>query len=179
MIRAISMVTKMLTFFVLGGMIFFQFRQLDNIAYPCNINVITPKDKSLDLSKDIERKLRILGAPSYKVPKLTQAVKLSTLVSGISHNWILAIMYTEAPEFKLNGTSNKGYSSLMGTPRNKTTREFADVDTLHGVHILEEKLIETHGNMLEALTLYKGGNNPAARKCAMDTYRVYQRIVNC
>jgi soluble lytic murein transglycosylase-like protein len=145
---------------------------------PYTINVITQKDKSLELSKNIEKKLKMYGAPKSKIIVLTHAVKVAstTNLSGINHNWILAIIHTEDPEFKLNAQSPKGYKGLMGTPGNKTTGQYPDVDILHGVHILEEKLTETNGNMLNALTLYEGGNNPSARKHAIVICQDYQKL---
>jgi hypothetical protein len=178
MFRAISMVIKCATFFVLCCAIVIQAKKFDDVVQPYTINMVTQRDRSLDVYKDIERKLRQLKTPKNKIPEISHAIKLASTESGIGHNWILAIMYTEAPEFKYNTTSSKGYKGLMGTPGNKTTGEYPDVDTLHGIHILEEKLAETNGNMMDALTLYKGGNNPAARKCAERTYAVYRKLVN-
>jgi hypothetical protein len=64
----------------------------------------------------------------------------------------------------------------MQTP--KATFEYPEVDTLYGAKILQDKLKYANGDLLQALTLYKGGNNKLARKYAIETLKLYEEILN-
>jgi len=178
MTKVITMILKTTSVICLGGVILFQFRQLDTIASPCSINLISPKPQPLpvDVKVVIEKKLRFVGARGEVVPKLAKAIKMASHETNINHSIIVALISTEDPDFKPYAKSKKGYKGFMQTPT--ATGEFYDVDVLHGTRILEQKLFETKGDLLKALALYKGGNNPEARREALQTYKVYQRIKN-
>lgn len=124
---------------------------------------------------ETEQMLRSLGAPSDKVNKLAKAVRLASYATGLKEELFVALMYTES-SFKADAVSSKGYKGLLQTPT--ATFKYAEVDVMHGAMILQDKLDQTHGNLLDALALYKGGNNPAAKKYASQTYSLYVRLVN-
>jgi len=129
---------------------------------------------SIDIRKEtIERKIRFLKAPERDIKELTRAIDVVSKITHKHPDLIIAIMSTES-EFKRTALSCKGYKGLMQTPR--ASFEYLDVDTLYGVRILEEKLRITDGDLLKALTLYKGGNNPSARKYARQTYKLYNEL---
>jgi soluble lytic murein transglycosylase-like protein len=142
-----------------------------------NINPVKVENKiSKDNRKEtIERKIRFLKAPERDIKELTGAIDIVSRVTNKHPDLIIAIMSTES-EFKRNAVSSKGYKGLMQTPR--ASFEHLDVDTLYGVRILEEKLKTTDGDLLKALALYKGGNNPLARKYAKQTYELYHKLRN-
>ena len=48
---------------------------------------------------------------------------------------------------------------------------------LHGVRILQQKLKETNGDISKALALYKGGNNPVAKKQAKHVIEIYENLM--
>jgi soluble lytic murein transglycosylase-like protein len=83
-------------------------------------------------------------------------------------------MKTES-DFNKKAVSPKNYKGLMQTP--KATFEYPEVDTLYGVKILEDKLKSSNGNMLKALALYKGGDNPIARLYAKEVYVLYKKLL--
>jgi soluble lytic murein transglycosylase-like protein len=117
--------------------------------------------------------LYILNAPINKINELTSSVANVSKITKLNPTLIVALMYTES-EFKYNAVSNKGYKGLMQTPW--ATKEYADVDILYGCRILNEKLLIADGDMLFALALYKGGNNPEAKKYARQTMNLYMKI---
>ncbi len=73
--------------------------------------------------------------------------------------------------FRLNAVSPKDYKGILQTP--VATMKWADVDILIGARILKDKLWASNGDLLKALQLYKGGNNPEALKEAKQVLRIY------
>ena len=140
-----------------------------NKALPIPIQVI-----SKDLVKEeAVKSLKILGAPSSEIERVSKGVALAVKSRTNSRIDVALVVTTinDESRFNPNATSVKGYKSYMQTP--VATRIFADVDILHGVRILEEKLNMTNNNLLAAMTLYKGGNNPVAKRQAMQTLDKY------
>lgn len=123
----------------------------------------------------IVKSLKFLNVPEDKHKMLVRCVKTATYSTGFDEELIVALMSTES-EFNTRAISPKRYKGLMQTP--KATFKYPEVDTLYGVKILEDKLEETNGNLMKALALYKGGNNSKARKYAMETWRLYQQLLN-
>lgn len=160
------------------------YQELDNkeikvisISIPQKQNVkVEPLIKPVikDNEMRIRRSLDFLEVPKDRHPELVRCVKLATSCTGIKEELFVALMSTES-EFNKNAISPKNYKGLMQTP--KATFKYPEVDTLYGAKILEDKLKTSNGDMMKALTLYKGGNNSLARKYARQTYSLYQKLV--
>jgi len=127
---------------------------------------------------EIKETLNKLEAEKEKIDELTQAIFISHLATKLNPKLIIALMYTES-SFDQHAVgpptkSKKTYKGLMQTPI--ATFEFCDVDTLHGVRILEQKLEITDNNLRKALALYKGGNNKTALKQADEVLKLYKSL---
>lgn len=123
----------------------------------------------------VSNQLKYLGAPEEKIQRLTDAIKYASFVTSISEELIIALIKTES-NFKAKAISSKRYKGLMQTP--SATFIYFDVDILHGCRIFEDKLKIAKGNMLRALSLYKGGDNPVAMKYAKQTYNLYTHLLS-
>jgi soluble lytic murein transglycosylase-like protein len=139
-----------------------------------NISGIIIPVKQINKEFTIEKNLEYLGAPKSKVDDLTQAVKIASDSTNLKEELIVAIIKTES-NFKNHAVSYKKYKGLMQTPT--ATFIYSDVDVLHGARILKDKLRITNGNLLQALTLYKGGNNSIARRYAIETLDLYKDLL--
>ena len=83
---------------------------------------------------------------------------------------LCSLAQTES-RFRLNARSPKDYKGILQTPF--ATMKWADVDILIGAKILKDKLWLSDGDLLKAIQLYKGGNNPEALKEAKEVLRIY------
>ncbi len=88
---------------------------------------------------------------------------------------LCSIAQTES-SFRLDAVSPKDYKGILQTP--VATMKWADVDILIGVKILKDKLIFSKGDLLKAIQLYKGGDNPEALKEAKEVLRIYNVCKN-
>jgi len=124
-----------------------------------------------------EEMLRHAGCPEKRIPVLAHAVSTASKSTGgeISPALIVALVKTEST-YKSDAVSSKGYKGLMQTP--KATFEYADVDILYGVRILKDKIHIANGNLELALALYKGGNNPEAKRYAKQTLNLYIQLAS-
>lgn len=120
---------------------------------------------------DTRKALIILGRdPKYAKDVYTSAVATNT-------NPVLWSCNIECEsEFKITAKSNKGYKGLGQTPKAAMKTGFELGDLTYAACILAEKRKIAKGDERLALTLYKGGNNPAARKEADKVFRLYERI---
>ncbi len=123
----------------------------------------------------VKQSLLKVGAPTEKIDELATAVKGASASAGVNPILLVALMYTENENFDYKAVSEKGYKGLMQTPW--ASMRWADVDTLVGAKILQEKLKLSGNNLLEALRLYKGGKNPTATKQAKRTIEVYEGLL--
>jgi hypothetical protein len=123
----------------------------------------------------VKHSLLRVGAPTEKVDELATAIKGASSSAGVSPLLLVALMYTENENFDYKAVSEKGYKGLMQTPW--ASMRWADVDTLLGAKILQEKLKLSGNNLLEALRLYKGGKNPTATRQAKRTIEVYEGLL--
>ena len=122
------------------------------------VTVSTPVAK-IDTELTIARKaLVILSCPSNKIETLAESIVIGSKVAGVSPVLIAALIATES-NFDEKAVSHKHYVGLMQT-RSKTGYMVADI--VHGAAVLKEKLSITHGQLLPALQLYKGGRNATA-----------------
>lgn len=118
--------------------------------------------------------LRELKCPEKKVVEIASAIQLASNETGVNP-YLLGVLLSTESTFNYRAKSYKGYVGLMQTP--SATMKFPDVDILHGARILQEKLKLTDGNLLKALSLYKGGNNPVAKKQANECLSLYKRMM--
>jgi hypothetical protein len=79
-------------------------------------------------------------------------------------------------EFKITAKSPKGYKGLGQTPKAVMKTGFEEVDLTYAACVFDEKMKIVKGDPIKALMLYKGGNNPAARKCADKVFVLYDKI---
>ena len=129
--------------------------------------------------EQIIKDLRDLKAPERDIQNLANAIYMSHQSTGLNSKLIVALMKTES-DFTITSIgpvnrTNIRYKGLMQTPT--ATLEFSDVDTLHGVRILEQKLKISNNDLRTALALYKGGNNPVAFRQADQVLRVYKQLL--
>lgn len=141
-------------------------------------NVERIKTRDEILTEQIEKDLNRLNAPKNKISDLTKAILVSHKQTGINNKLITALIKTESNFDELAiGPKNRTpirYKGILQTP---TASSFSDVDTLHGIRILQQKLKETHGDLQKALALYKGGNNPVAHKQAKNVINLYTQLL--
>ena len=90
--------------------------------------------------------------------------------TGLDPFLLCSIAQTES-RFRLDAVSPRNYKGILQTPF--ATMKWADVDILIGADILKHKLRLSRGDLLKALQLYKGGNNPTALKEAREVLRIY------
>lgn len=122
---------------------------------------------------DSYKALKILGADKKHLSDLAHSVESASKLTGISSVLLVSLMYTES-NFNTRAVSSKNYKGLMQTPQ--ATFIYPAVDILHGAKILEDKLKISKNDLYRAVSLYKGGDNPAARKYAKETLRLYASI---
>lgn len=94
-------------------------------------------------------KLRSVGVNSEKVAR---AVDLASYQTGISPDFLIALMHSESTG-NTKAVSSKGYKGLMQIPY---AVYYADANMLIGAHIFNEKMKQANGDVVKALCLYKG-----------------------
>ena len=115
--------------------------------------------------------LRKLGAPRKEINDLGSAIHLASVRTGIDEKLLSVLMHTES-NFQHKAESDAGYGGLMQTP---VSSGFTDVDVLHEAAILKKKLEMAHGDILKALTFYKGGGKIAAEQ-ASEIIKIYDDL---
>lgn len=103
----------------------------------------------LTKSKATLKKLQTVGIDSEKVAK---AVDLASKQSGISPEFLIALMHSESTG-NTKAVSSMGYKGLMQIPH---AVYYADANMLIGAHIFNEKMLQAKGDVVKALCLYKG-----------------------
>ena len=148
-----------------------------NITLQLSNGMVIPVKKIVEQTGECSttKYLRVVGAPEDKIQELSKGVKIASDVTSLREELIIAIIKTES-NFEMKAISSKNYKGLMQTP--SASFIYYDVDILHGARILEDKLKYSKGNLLQALTLYKGGNNPVARRYAMETLNLYNKLIS-
>jgi soluble lytic murein transglycosylase-like protein len=150
-----------------GGFLFFSIYSL-NLSMPIPVYV-----KSDPLVAEAKTALYHLGAPTNKIEKFSVAIGNAAKLTDFSPTLLVALMYTEST-FKETAVSPKNYKGLMQTP--KATFVYSDVDILYGSRILRDKMSDAKGDLPLALALYKGGNNPAAKRYAKECLQIYNNL---
>jgi len=96
--------------------------------------------------------LHKMGVPESKLNELAIAFRSASQITGVNEDLIMALAYTES-EYKKFARSNMGYKGIMQI---EYPLWDPDVNVLVGVKKLQEKMVESNGNLRTALTLYKG-----------------------
>jgi hypothetical protein len=99
--------------------------------------------------------LNLLNCPKEKIEPMSKAAVIGAMVLkdyDINPAFLVTLSKTEA-DFKLTAKSSMGYRSIMQTP---TSTGYYETDMVHGCNKLKEKLQISKGNLLVALTYYKG-----------------------
>jgi len=136
----------------------------NNIIQP--ITIVQVKQET----NQLETVLSGLKCPVKKIKEVAKAIELASEQTNLNPILLACLLQTESG-FNPKAISEKNYKGLMQTPT--ATFKWADVDILHGARILEEKLKLTKGDIVLALALYKGGNNPMAKKQANQVLALY------
>jgi hypothetical protein len=160
---------KYVALLVCVSVLWIQFHSFAELIVPVQV---PPAEQQVDR---VKQSLLKVGAPPEKVDELATAIKGASASAQVSPILLVALMYTENESFDYKAVSEKGYKGLMQTPW--ASMRWADVDTLLGAKILQEKLKLSRNNLLEALSLYKGGKNPTAARQAKRTIKVYEDLL--
>jgi len=167
----LSVVFKLLIIFVLSFNVFIKFRHIEE-KMPLPF-VIVEKSVNDPRFQEIKDTLLKLGCANKSVDKITTAILEGADKIKIDPKLIAALIRTES-DFDKKAVSEKGYKGLMQTPI--ATKQWEDVDILIGCKILEEKIGYAKGDIRLALALYKGGNNPLAKKQAEHVIQLYRSL---
>lgn len=167
---AVAPLAKYVVLLVCVSMLWVQFHRMAELIVP--VRVTSTGEQRVD---QVKRSLLKVGAPAQKVDELATAIRGASTSAQVSPILLIALMYTENENFDYKAVSKKGYKGLMQTPW--ASMRWADVDTLLGAKILQEKLKLSENNLLEALRLYKGGKNPTATRQAKRTIEVYKGLL--
>ncbi len=152
------------------SVLWIQFHGFTELIVPVEVRPAGPQQVDR-----VKQSLLKVGAPTEKIDELATAIKGASASAGVNPILLVALMYTENENFDYKAVSEKGYKGLMQTPW--ASMRWADVDTLLGAKILQEKLKLSGNNLLEALRLYKGGKNPTATRQAKRTIEVYEDLL--
>lgn len=98
-----------------------------------------------------------LGDPGKEV---INAAVVASKQTGLSEEFILALMYTEST-FRKNAVSSKNYQGLMQIPQKI---HYADANCIIGSRIFLEKLKMANGDKRKAIGLYKGYGSYSEKK---------------
>jgi len=121
---------------------------------------------------EVRDTLRILG----RNDKYAKDLYMSATAKGINPVLWTCNIETES-EFKITAKSKKGYKGLGQTPKAAMKTGYESADLLYAACVLDEKLRISGGDIHKAMMLYKGGNNPAAKKEADKVFALYERIL--
>lgn len=145
------------------------------------IKISSPKE-SIEVVQTKEA-LALLHCPPEKTESMTKAALVGAMVLkeyNIQPAFLVVLSKTES-DYKLTAKSKLGYKSIMQTP---TATGYYSTDMVHGCDKLNEKLKIAKGNLLLALTYYKGsktthdakGRETAGYKQAKEVIATYEKI---
>jgi len=120
---------------------------------------------------EVRQALRILGRDesfAHDIVVTARAKQINPLL------WCANI--ERESEFKRTARSNKGYVGLGQTPKAVMRMGYDTADLMLAACIFAEKRRITKGDVAKALQLYKGGNNPAAKKEADKVFALYDKL---
>lgn len=119
--------------------------------------------------------LTILNAPKERIDKLTNGIYAASIATGIDPVLIASIIPKES-SWKASAKSHLGYKGLMQTKVAHGNWDFAEADIMAGSLVLKDKLRITDGNLLKAMTYYKGHGGNASQAFARDQLAFYSKI---
>jgi hypothetical protein len=119
--------------------------------------------------------LQLLNAPPERLEQLTKSCYSAGFANDIDPVLIACIIKPES-NFKIDGVSNKGCKSLMGTREAVLKWSHAAYNIMKGACDLREKLGYTHGNMYEAMVKYKGRGGKESQHFAKTQLALYHDI---
>lgn len=150
----------------MGG---YHFHELSGLISP-----VASNGKS-DGGRDFLREsLVYLRCPRHNILQIQSGIETASDSTGISRFLLASLFYTES-NFRNSALSPKGYIGIAQTPY--ASIKYPEVDILHGAMILKDKIRIANGNIFRALALYKGGDNPVAKKQAKHVIQVYNRVI--
>lgn len=119
----------------------------------------------------IKQTLTILGRDH----KFAEGIYISAHAAGIDPIFWACNIETES-KFKITAKSPKGYKGLGQTPKAAMKTGFETADMTYAACIYKEKISIAKGDKQLALALYKGGNNPEAKRCAEKVFKLYAEV---
>lgn len=135
------------------------------MPYPVQLNKVDPR------LVEVKKALQILGRDQ----KFAEPVYVSAIAAGIDPLlWTCNI--EKESEFKITAKSKKGYKGLGQTPQAKMVTGYEVADLTYAACVYKEKVQIAHGDTRLAWALYKGGNNPAAKKEADKVFVLYKQL---
>lgn len=106
----------------------------------------------IPITKNHNQTLTKLQALGINSEEIARSIDLASGQSGISQNFLIALMYTESTGNR-KAISNMGYKGLMQIP---WPIYYTDANMIIGAHIFNEKMRIANRNVEVALCLYKG-----------------------
>ena len=106
----------------------------------------------IPITKNHNQTLTKLQALGINSEEIARSIDLASRQSGISQNFLIALMYTESTGNR-KAISNMGYKGLMQIP---WPIYYTDANMIIGAHIFNEKMRIANRNVEVALCLYKG-----------------------
>ena len=103
-----------------------------------------------------------------KLNEFSVAVKTASRLTGFAEELLIALVYTES-RWKITAHSPKGYKGLAQIPYDLW---YPDVNILTGAKILAEKMVESNGDLKQALMRYKGYKDLTSKEGEKDAERV-------
>jgi len=126
----------------------------ENIPKPVNL-------KSDPIVEETKEVLKIFGRDTRYAEKLV----LTARAKNIDHiDWATNI--EQESEYKITAKSPKGYKGLGQTPKAAMKTGYEEADLMYAACIFDEKRRIAKGDYHLAWALYKGGNNPEAKRIA-------------
>lgn len=125
------------------------------------------------IEEDVKKVLTMLKCPDSMIERLVEPTILSARVANVDPILIAVLTATES-EFSLTARSKMGYKGLMQTP---TATKRPVVDMVHGCDVLKEKLMLAKGDVLLALTWYKGSSTTHVRGKETDGFKQAKHVL--
>jgi hypothetical protein len=134
------------------------------------------KDQQIE---DVQKTLFILGRDQKYLFPIVNSAKSN----GIDPTLWACIVETES-EYNMTAKSSMGYKGLAQTPQAVMKTGFITADLTYGTCTLKEKLIISKGDMLKAITFYKGskelydakGKKTKGHEQALEALALYKRV---
>jgi len=120
---------------------------------------------------EVKQALKLLG----KDLKFALPLYQSATIAGIDPLLWACNIQTES-EFKITAVSKKGYKGLGQTPQAKMKTGYELADLTYAACVYQEKVRIAEGDKKLAWALYKGGDNPAAKKEAEKVFALYHKL---